>query len=251
MVYPSLDAIQEVKVLTSNYGAQYGRSASGTVLVTIKSGTPHVHGVLYDFLRNEFFNARNYFDQTTKAPLYRRQDFGGNIGGPLLKKDKAYFFWSEEFRLEKTPQEFNQAVPTAPERGIGVTNCPVDAQGMGGAGNCADFSDVCPFVGNTFAPLARGLYPDCPAGTLSPYDTFPSNLVPINPTSKALLATGIVPLPNAATGCNSTLAGTINPTTNQPNIPCYDAVVSPSTYWREELGRFDYNFTSNLRLAFH
>lgn len=246
MVYPSLDAIQEVKVLTSNYGAQYGRSASGTVLVTTKSGTPHFHGVLYDFLRNEFFNARNYFDETTKAPLYRRQDFGGAIGGPLLKKGKAYFFWSEEFRLEKTPQEFNQAVPTAPERGIGVTNCPI-VNGVGGPGNCADFSDVCPFVGSGAATIDRALYPDCPA-----YggQTFPGNLVPINQTTKAILSTGVIPLANSATGCNSSLAGTVNPSTNQPNIPCYDAVISPSTYWREELGRFDYNFTSSLQLTF-
>ena len=100
MVYPSLDAIQEVKVLTSNYGAQYGRTASGTVQVTTKSGGPKWHGNLYDFIRNEAFNSRNYFDVVytsppppgqvvggqsfgTKAPLYRRQDFGGTIGGPL------------------------------------------------------------------------------------------------------------------------------------------------------------------------
>jgi hypothetical protein len=115
MVYPSLDAIQEVKVLTSNYGAMYGRSASGTVLVTTKSGGQKIHGGVYDFVRNEFFNARNYFDQTKKAPLYRRQDFGGTVGGPLTipgvyntNKDKTFFFWSEEFRLEKSPQEFNQ-----------------------------------------------------------------------------------------------------------------------------------------------
>lgn len=127
MVYPSLDAIQEVKVLTSNYGAQYGRTASGTVQVSTKSGTAKWHGNLYDFVRNEAFNSRNYFDivystppapgettggQTfgTKAPLYRRQDFGGTIGGPLTipglfntKKDKTFFFFSQEFRLEKTP----------------------------------------------------------------------------------------------------------------------------------------------------
>ena len=101
MVYPSLDAIQEVKVLTSNYGAQFGRTASGTVQVSTKSGTPKWHGNLYDFVRNEAFNSRNYFDivyttppppgqtvggQTfgTKAPLYRRQDFGGTIGLCLL-----------------------------------------------------------------------------------------------------------------------------------------------------------------------
>jgi hypothetical protein len=253
MVYPSLDAIQEVKVLTSNYGAMYGRSASGTVLVTTKSGTPHFHGGAYDFLRNEFFNARNYFDETKKAPLYRRQDFGGTIGGPLYipgvfndKKDKAYFFWSEEFRLEKTPQEFNQAVPTAPERGIGV-NCPVNSFGEGGVGGCGDFSDVCPFVGTSFAPIDRRLYPDCPAGSAG--DTFPSNLVAMNQTSQTLLNTGMIPFPNSTTGCNSSLAGSPGPN-GLPNIPCYDAVISPSTYWREELGRLDYNFTQSTRLSF-
>src|SRR5271169_1262954 len=145
MVYPSLDAIQEVKVLTSNYGAQYGRTASGTVQVTTKSGTPKWHGNLYDFVRNEAFNSRNFFDivyTTTpppgqlvggqtfgdKAPLYRRQDFGGTIGGPLYipgvfnsKKDKTFFFYSEEFRLEKTPVEYNQAVPGLKERGLILT----------------------------------------------------------------------------------------------------------------------------------
>src|SRR5882757_52698 len=84
IVYPSLDAIQEVKVLTSNYGAQYGRTASGTVQVSTKSGTDRLHGNVYDFVRNEAFNSRNYFDVGTRAPLYRRQDFGGTIGGPLI-----------------------------------------------------------------------------------------------------------------------------------------------------------------------
>lgn len=71
MVFPSLDAIQEVKVLTSNYGAQFGRTASGTVQVTTKSGTSQLHGNIYEFLRNEAFNARNYFDvvYTTPPPL--------------------------------------------------------------------------------------------------------------------------------------------------------------------------------------
>src|SRR5579859_6463565 len=108
MVYPSLDAIQEVKVLTSNYGAQFGRTASGTVQVTTKSGTEKLHGNLYDFIRNEAFNSRNYFDPPGRSPLYRRQDFGGTIGGPLViphvynsKRDKTFFFFSEEFRLEK------------------------------------------------------------------------------------------------------------------------------------------------------
>ena len=141
MVYPSLDAIQEVKVLTSNYGAQFGRTASGTVQVTTKSGLPQWHGNLYDFIRNEAFNSRNFFDIVftgpptpgqvvgptigNKAPLYRRQDFGGTISGPLFiphvfntKKDKTFFFYSEEFRLEKTPTEYNQAVPGSERAGL-------------------------------------------------------------------------------------------------------------------------------------
>src|SRR5271157_5086356 len=136
VVYPSLDAIQEVKVLTSNYGAQYGRTASGTVQVTTKTGGNQFHGDFYEYFRNEAMNARNYFDQTSSAPLYRRNDFGGTIGGPLwipghynLNKQKTFFFFSEEARIEKSPNEqrsdFNHAVPTLAER-----------QG--------DFSDVCP-----------------------------------------------------------------------------------------------------------
>jgi Carboxypeptidase regulatory-like domain len=247
MVYPSLDGIQEVKVLTSNYGAQYGRSASGTVLVTTKSGTHDFHGVAYDFLRNEAFNARNYFDETTKAPLYRRQDFGGAIGGPLYipgvfngKRDKTFFFWSEEFRLEKTPQEFNQAVPTLSERslfagqGVGVNGCPVGS-------TCASFQDVCPPQGGI---LDRSLYPDCPVGA---GDT-PVSVVPISDTSQAILNTGMIPLPNSATGCNSSLAGTVDIITNTPNIPCYVSVISPWTYWREELGRLDHNVTQDLHV---
>jgi hypothetical protein len=63
MVYPSVDAIQEMKVLTADYSALYGKSASGSVLINTKSGTDKFHGSGYGFLRNEMFNARNYFDQ--------------------------------------------------------------------------------------------------------------------------------------------------------------------------------------------
>jgi hypothetical protein len=249
MVYPSLDAIQEVKVLTSNYGAQYGRTASGTVLVTTKSGTPQFHGGGYEFLRNELFNARNYFDPPGKAPLYRRQDFGFTLGGPLFNgaKKKTFFFWSEEFRLEKSPLgpgnepgDFNQAVPTVAERN-------------------GDFSDVCPFVlPGTNAPFNRQQYPDCP-GTGNPLttyfgnllgDTDPSTPVPQLNANSVILMNALVPLPNSTTGCNSSLAGQTNVQTGQPLMPCYVAAISPSTYWREELGRFDHHFTDSIELSF-
>ncbi|MGD0515449.1 MAG: carboxypeptidase regulatory-like domain-containing protein, partial [Terriglobales bacterium] len=231
IVYPSLDALSEVQVLTSNYGAMYGQSASGTVLATTKAGTNQFHGVAYEFIRNEFFNARNYFDETTKAPLYRRNDFGGAIGGPLYipglfntNKDKTYFFFSEEFRFERTPTDFNQAVPSLAER----------------TGN---FSDLCPFVlPGLQADFARSAYPDCPAfgidqNTGKP-ETFPGNQVPIDPNAQAILGTGIIPAPDATGGCTTTEGS------------CFNAAVSPSTYWREELFRIDHNITPNMRATF-
>jgi len=248
MVYPSLDAIKEVKVLTSNYGAQYGRTASGTVLVTTKSGEPQFHGGAYDFVRNEFFNARNYFDPPGKAPLYRRQDFGFTLGGPIdfrSARKRAFFFWSEEFRLEKSPLgpgnepgDFNQAVPTLTER-------------------AGDFSDVCPFVfPGTVVPVNRVQYPDCPSfagstfygnqlGNLSPSSNTPA----LNPNSVSLM-NALIPAPNAFSGCNSSLVGQVNVQTGQPFEPCYVAAVSPPTYWREELGRADYNISDHLRASF-
>src|SRR6266403_919219 len=83
-VYPSLDAIGEFKVLTSNYGAQYGRSGSGPVEVETKSGTNAFHGDVYEFGRNDAFNARNFFDAAgEKTPTFKKHEFGYTIGGPV------------------------------------------------------------------------------------------------------------------------------------------------------------------------
>lgn len=241
IVYPSLDALSEVQVLTSNYGAQYGRTASGTVLANIRSGGNQFHGSAYEFIRNEFFNSRNYFDITSKAPLYRRNDFGGTLGGPVYipglynpGKDKTYFFFSEEFRLERTPTDYNQAVPSLAER-------------------FGNFSDVCPFAtpGVNGGPGAtvtfnRSKYPDCPGlstgnAGLGQFETFPGNQIPIDPNAQLLLNANIFPAANSTVGCNTASA----------SASCFDTVVSPSTYWREELFKIDHNITSKMRASFH
>jgi hypothetical protein len=282
IVYPSLDAIQEVKVLTSNYGAQFGRTASGTVQVTTKSGTPQWHGNLYDFVRNEAFNSRNFFDtefttpppfgQTTggktfgtKAPLYRRQDFGGTIGGPLTiphvfntKKDKTFFFFSEEFRLEKTPTEYNQAVPGLKERGLVLTpqgiqkNLKVSPTGT--VYQDFDFTDVCPLA----LTFSRTQFPDCPSvlgvgSSLEPLAHLQgvTGGLGVNKNALAILNSNLIPLPNAPFGCNFKLA---NASANgfDPSDPnhCYDTTVSPSTYWREELFHIDQVVTPNIKESF-
>jgi len=289
MVYPSLDAIQEVKVLTSNYGAQFGRTASGTVQVATKAGTSKWHGNLYDFIRNEAFNSRNYFDvvytstpppgQTVgqtignHAPLYRRQDFGGTIGGPLYipgvfntKKDKTFFFFSEEFRLEKTPVEYNQAVPGLKERGLILKNGVVQKNLQTGPNGLVyqdfDFSDVCPLGGaNGFS---RAQFPDCPGIIESNgLNTINSNhleeAVPagsvatygVDKNAIAILDSNLIPLPNASFGCNFSLTN-FNAASPDPSDPnrCYNAAVSPSTYWRQELFRIDHTLTDKLKLSF-
>jgi hypothetical protein len=288
IVYPSPDAIGDLQVLTSNYGAMYGRSASGTILATTKAGGNDFHGDGYAFLRNNIFNARNFFDQTAHAPLYQKYDTGGTIGGPLYipghyntSKDKTFFFFSEEYRHERAPINFNQGVPTTAERNC--LNVPVAQRNKycGAPSRLdsnlyyGDFSDVCPATSaipgmpDGFAGVVAGgqaefsrtngttkdssgnlvpYFPDCPGRTTGSngiFQTFAGNLVPISPVSEAILNTNLIPSPNSTTGCNSKI-GDINSTIGS----CYDTTVSPLTTWREELFRLDHNFTPTTKLYF-
>jgi len=87
-----VDAIQEFSVLTSNYSAEYGKTSGGVVNAITRSGTNQLHGSVYEFLRNSALDARNYFDDHTQPiPPFKRNQFGGTIGGPIFK-DKTFFF---------------------------------------------------------------------------------------------------------------------------------------------------------------
>ncbi len=102
---PSIDAVAEIKVLLSNYQAEYGRSSGGTINTVIKSGTREFHGGAYYFLRNEALNANEFFRNRDKLkrPQYRFNYPGYFIGGPVTmgnfnkNRDKLFFFWSQEF----------------------------------------------------------------------------------------------------------------------------------------------------------
>jgi hypothetical protein len=123
---PSVDAVGELKVLLTNYQAEYGRSSGGTINAVIKSGTKEFHGVGYYFKRNEAFNANEFFRNRDglDRPRYRFDYPGYNIGGPLYipgkfntNKDKLFFFWSQEFLPRKYPTAIGRRTfPTALER---------------------------------------------------------------------------------------------------------------------------------------
>ncbi len=126
-VYPNVEAIAEFKVLTSNYGAQYGRNGSGTIEVETKSGGKTFHGSAFEYLRNDIFNARSWeqgADPTQPKAPYKKHDFGYTVGGPVFiphhynsDRNKTFFFWSQEWRREKNPSTVLQNVPSDAERG--------------------------------------------------------------------------------------------------------------------------------------
>ena len=113
-VEPPVDSIQEFKVATSSYSAEYGRSAAGQVNVVTRQGTNEFHGSLYEYLRNSVLDARNFFDGTNKPTLIRNQ-FGFALGGPIIH-GKTYFFAATDFLRGKQGLSRYASVPTVTER---------------------------------------------------------------------------------------------------------------------------------------
>lgn len=163
-ILPSPDAIQEFRVQTNSYNAEYGRFANGIVNVLTKSGTNKFRGSLYEFIRNEAFNANEWGAVVDKAP-YRRNQFGGTLGGPIVG-DKTFFFFSYAGLREKTSRYLNGAiVPTDLERtgnfSLSPNAPPKDPASGAGAGtpfSCAGVLNViCP---NRIDPVALRIIND-------------------------------------------------------------------------------------------
>ncbi|MGH9584350.1 MAG: TonB-dependent receptor, partial [Bryobacteraceae bacterium] len=119
-----MDAIQELTLERSTYDAQYGRSGGGQIVVATKSGTSQFHGDAYEFVRNNAFNANDFFANYKGLPraIERYNDFGFTLGGPLFipklypkSESKTFFFWSEEWRKSHQPGVDVATVPTSAE----------------------------------------------------------------------------------------------------------------------------------------
>jgi hypothetical protein len=162
---PNIDAIQEFKIQTSGYSAEYGRLSGGVVNVVIKSGANQVHGALFEFLRNDKLNARNFF--ATTIPEFRRNQFGGMVSGPVVipklynGRNRTFFLFSWESYRQRQGSSALAIVPTVPMR-----------QG--------DFSAFAPIKD----PLAAGTF-------------FANNQIPLSRMSPvALKAQAFYPSPN-------------------------------------------------------
>lgn len=164
LVYPSVDAIQEFKILRNSYGPEYGGAGGAQINIVTKGGGNQFHGNAYYFGRNDKLNAENYFlgaqkqnclagdPVCGKKNYLRRNDYGYTVGGPI-KKDKAFFFFSEEWNSERRGQVRQAWIPTAAEL-QGNFNDIVPCQGVKGYGGPPvpkDPATNAPFTNNTIA----------------------------------------------------------------------------------------------------
>jgi len=156
-----VDAIQEFSVLTSNYSAEYGKTSGGVVNAITRSGTNAFHGSGYEFLRNSALDARNFFEDPTKPKaLFRRNQFGGTIGGPIVKNRTFFFADYEAIRQSKGIANAN-LVPSANARNgmihdssgnpITVTVDPgaqkyLALYPLATPSTCPSGADVCPYI---------------------------------------------------------------------------------------------------------
>src|SRR5450432_3390356 len=111
-VCPSVDAVEEFKVATSDYSAQYGRASGGSISIQTKSGSNGIHGSLYEFYRGNFTAARSYTfkNEPSEPSQIKQHNFGATLGGPI-KKDKTFYFISMEATRQRNGSSFPSSVP--------------------------------------------------------------------------------------------------------------------------------------------
>jgi hypothetical protein len=130
LVYPSIDAIQEFKILRNSYGPEFGQAMGAVINIVTKGGTNQFHGGAFYFGRNDLLNATDYFNNLSGIPKdkLRRNDYGYDLGGPVVK-DKLWFFWSQEWNRELRGAARSANVPTAAEKNGDFSHLRFDANG--------------------------------------------------------------------------------------------------------------------------
>lgn len=243
IVSPSLEAVAEARTMTSNYSPEYGLSSGGTITTTFKSGSRQFHGEGWEFFRNDYLDARNYFNPPPARPGELRYNiFGANIGGPVSfhpnrSEPKTFFFYNQEWRrFVNASGVINQLVPMTSEyqgnfAGTGVTpSTPCAFQ-------------ISPTMQAAFAsaevPLSTSTTTDG-VTTCNADKTFPGNAIPsslLDKDAQVLLTEGkIFPAPNKGTTA----------ATSYFNLP-----VSEPNDITEELVRVDHKFNDKFSVFGH
>ncbi|HUO16638.1 MAG TPA: carboxypeptidase-like regulatory domain-containing protein [Verrucomicrobiae bacterium] len=253
-IFPDIDDIQEFKVLTYNYSAEYGERAGPTVLVTTKSGSNQFHGSLFEFFRNTDLDADNYFTHTQQK--FNLNQFGGSLGGPI-KKDKTFFFFDYQAKMQREGVPFTGYVPTTamttPFDAAGDYNFALDPSGQprpgtfNGNTNADGFGDlVNPYNGFTpFQCNSNGTAVTPVAGVQTGGTS--CNVVPgalVNPIAATMLSYPVYPTPNALGAAGFNYA---NLPVRKLNEGTWDIRVDHNFSNKDSIfGRFSYDQATNF-----
>jgi hypothetical protein len=217
MTNPGMETVGEVRILVSNYSAEFGTAGGANMLLVTRAGTKQFHGSLFEWVRNDRFDARNFFAAT--KPALRLNNFGFTIGGPVTipglynrDRNKTFFFFSQEWRRRRSAQIVRSATPTDAMRqgdfsGIGAIRDPATARLNPNTGT-PDYTTSTPYAGNRI----------------------PANQ--INNNARILLQ-ALFPMPTLSSGFLN-----------------YQANFSVPENFRQELVRLDHNFTDSTRAMF-
>jgi hypothetical protein len=184
LVFPSVDAIDEFKIERNSYGAEFGQSAGAQISIVTKGGSNEFHGDVYYFGRNDKLNTFNTFVKSgclaagtpCEKNKLRRNDYGYTIGGPI-KKDKIFFFWSQEWNKQIEGEATSARVPTIAEKAgdfSAIRACPNNVSDLGW-----------PTIPNTKIATDLTLPTGAPANTFSAPNVF--NPAVLSPAAKVLL----------------------------------------------------------------
>jgi hypothetical protein len=196
VVMPSVDALREFKVETDSYNAEFGRATGAIINATLRSGTNEVHGVLYEFLRNQHLDSRNFFDPT--LPPYHQNQFGATFGAPIVK-NKLFFFGDYEGLRVRQGQTDTALVPTAAQRS-GDFSSQLDLTSPTGVPDCNGNMTYAGELFNTKATRASAASPTGYCGTPFGYnrDGSPFNVIPTSAQNAlGVKLAQLYPAPNA------------------------------------------------------
>ncbi|MBL8229038.1 MAG: TonB-dependent receptor [Bryobacterales bacterium] len=238
---PQVDSVQEFRVNTSPYAAEFGRTGGGVISFAIKSGTNELHGTAHEFLRNAVLDANGFNANRAgqKRPSFKRNQFGFTVGGPVLLpklyngKNRTFFFAAYEGFRERSLNAYTGSVPSEPER----------------RGDFSQSFDPGGTLIRVFDPRTTRLDPDRPAGTTRYIrDPFPGNAIPAN--LQSVFARAILPyypLPNQPGNGRSNVNNFFVAAANSLDADRWDARIDHQVSQRHMVF-FRYNWFRNWNL---
>ena len=228
-IMPSTEALAEFRGLTSNYASDYGLSSGAMLTMVLKSGTSSLHGGLWEFVRNQDFDANDFISNMNGVakPILKYNVYGFNLGGPVVigkynkKHDKTFFFYNMEWRSLRGTSQVNVNDPSLAER-------TGDFSGWNGTLMVPSASAISPAQASRFTALG-----------LTPGKPFPGNKIPtslLDPNALAFIATSALTTP---TKVDSSGIGHLVANAPAPHNT------------REELARIDHRFNDKVSIFGH